>query len=81
MDYIRVKRIQYTKFFIVTLDCILTWTKHITEIENKISKNIGVISRARNVVNTKELQTLNVSPIFPFLNYEVLLWGIIFKVD
>ena len=75
MDNIRIKQIQYTKFLGVILDCKLTWTNHITEIENKILKNIGVISRVRNVLNTKELQTLYCSLILPYLDYGVVLWG------
>ena len=75
IDNVQINRIHNTKFLGVVLDSKLTWNKHITEIENKISKNIGVISRARNILHTKELQTLYCSLILPYLNYGVLLWG------
>ena len=77
MDNFRINQIQYTKFLGVTVDSKLTssWKNHIAEIENKISKNIGVISRAGKFLNTKELQTLYCSLILPYLNYGVVLWG------
>ena len=75
MDNITIKEVQCIKFLGVILDCKLTWTNHITEIENKISKNIGVILRARNCLKTKELQTLYCSLILLYLDYGVVLWG------
>ena len=52
MDNIKINQIQYTKFLGVTVDSKLTWKNHIAEIENKISKNIGVISRASKCLKT-----------------------------
>ena len=75
MDNFKINQIQYTKFLGVTVDSKLTWKNHIAEIENKISKNIGVISRASKFLKTKELQTLYCSLILPYLNYGVVLWG------
>ena len=59
----------------ITVDSKLTWKNHITEIENKISKGIGVITRVRNILKTQELQTLYCTLILPYLTYGVVLWG------
>ena len=75
MDNFKINQIQYAKFLGVTVDSKLTWKNHIAEIESKISKNIGVISRASKFLKTKELQTLYCSLILPYLYCGVVLWG------
>ena len=75
MDTFKINQIEYTKFLGVIVDSKLTWENHIIEIENKISKNIGVISRARNSLKTKELRTLYCTLVLPYINYGVVLWG------
>ena len=75
IDTFKVNQIEHTKFLGVVVDSNLTWKYHISETENKISKNIGVIARARNYLKTKELQTLYCTLVLPYINYGVVLWG------
>ena len=42
-----IKRITSIKYLGVLIDEHLTWKEHITVIENKISKNLGLLDRAR----------------------------------
>ena len=43
-------------FLGVLLDENLTWKRHIETIKNKISKNIGIMYKARNILNKKCLK-------------------------
>ena len=55
MDGIELKIKANIKFLGVLIDKNLTWKDHISSIKNKISKNIGLIFRAKNVVNKDSL--------------------------
>ena len=57
-----------TKFLGVFLDNKLTWAYHIQYIKNKIAKGIGVICRARRLLNIKTLCTLYQCFFYPYLN-------------
>ena len=43
---IEIKRESFIKFLRVIINENITWNKHIELVENKISKNIGIIYRA-----------------------------------
>ena len=57
------------KFLGVLLDENLTWKDHINTIENKISKKIGLIFRAKNVLNKNGLTKLLYSLLFKLRQY------------
>ena len=40
------------KYLVILTDEHLTWKEHITVIENKVSKNLGLLYRARRVLDT-----------------------------
>ena len=44
-------------------------------IENKISKSIGIIYKARNYVNRHTLRNLYYTFVYPYLIYCVEVWG------
>ena len=64
-----------TKFFGILLDCKLTWSEHIRCISTKVAKGIGILRKARTIVNKKTLLTLYNSLIYPYLNYCIEVWG------
>ena len=64
-----------TKFLGVFLDNKLTWAYHIQYIKNKIAKGIGVICRARRLLNIKTLCTLYHCFVYPYLNYAAEVWA------
>ena len=42
-----------TKFLGVIIDSKLNWSDHITNIKNKISKSIGILTKIRRFLNKK----------------------------
>ena len=64
-----------TRFLGVHIDNRLTWKKHISYISGKVSRGIGVIVRARRVLNSDALLTLYYSFIYPFFTYCNHVWG------
>ena len=75
----RISEVDSTKFLGVFIDSNLTWQPHIDYISTKISKNIGIITKARRLFDNETLLTLYYSFIFPYLNYCIHLWGSTFQ--
>ena len=46
------------KFFGVIFDESLDWNEHLNTIENKVPKNIGILYKAKEIINTKALRSL-----------------------
>ena len=59
----------------VLIDEHLTWKKHITVIENKVSKNLGILYGARRVLDSTALKNLYFSFIHSYLNYGNIVWA------
>ena len=70
-----IKRETVMKFLGVLLDENLNWKNHIHCIENKISKNLGILYKARLVLNEKCTKQLYFSFIHSYLNYANIAWG------
>lgn len=70
-----IDRVFSTKFLGVIIDCKMTWKNHIMYIKSKIAKNVGIISRARILLNRSCLKTLYYSFIYPYLTYCIEIWG------
>ena len=64
-----------TKFLGVILDNKLSWAYHIQYIKSKIAKGIGVICRARHLLNVKTLCTLYYCFVYPYLSYAAEVWA------
>ena len=58
-----VERVGSIKFFGVLLNEHLSWKEHIMYTENKIAKNIGLLSRAKPFLGENSLLTLYYSYI------------------
>ena len=70
-----IKREENMKFLGVLLDENLTWRPHIKCIENKISKNLGILYKARYLLNLQCTKQLYFSFIHTYLNYGSIAWG------
>ena len=68
-------RSRYTKFLGVLIDENLTWNKQIQTLENKVSSQIGIISRARKFLNNDAMKLLYHSFVNPYMNYGNVVWG------
>ena len=66
-----IERGNSLKFLGVILDEHLTWKKHIQLIENKVSKNVGVLYKASKLINSKCLRSIYFSFIHSILTMQI----------
>ena len=70
----QIKRSSSIKFLGVFVDENLTCIDHITLVENKLSKNLGLLHKAKNYLNKKSMVSLYYSFIHSYLNYGNIAW-------
>ena len=75
IDEHKIDQTDRTKFLGVVIDSKLTWRNHISYIPGKIAKGIGVITKARKLLDKNTLITLYYSFIYPYLCYCNYVWG------
>ena len=75
IDNTEISQVTTTKFLGVIIDNKLDWKYHIDHICNKVSKNIGIILKARKVFDKSTLIALYYSMIYPYLTYCIQIWG------
>ena len=66
---------KFAKFLGVFIDDRLTWKDHIQYIKLKISRGLGVLCKARKVLNSATLLTLYYTYIYPYISYCIEIWG------
>ena len=76
---IEIKRENSIKFLGVIIDENLTWKNHIEVVENKISKNIGVLYRASHLLDFKNLLKIYFFFIHIYISYANIAWASTFK--
>ena len=64
-----------TKFLGIHIDNKLNWKKHIKQVESKVSRGIGIIYRARHVLNSSTMKMLYYSFVYPYFSYCNHVWG------
>ena len=64
-----IKRSSSIKFRGILVVENLTWVDHITLVENKLSKNLGLLHKTKNCLNKKSMVSLYYSFIHSYLNY------------
>lgn len=70
-----IDRVYTTKFLGVILDSQFKWFEHIQHVKSKISKGIGILKKAKKVLQKSTLVTLYYSFIYPYLTYCIEVWG------
>ena len=76
INNVRIERETTTKFLGVLLDENMTWRNHIACVENKITKNLGLLYKARHLLNTVCTKQLYFSFIhYSYLNYANIVWA------
>ena len=63
------------KFLGVILDNKLNWKAHCTYLSRKLSKSIGILSKARIFFEKNSMFTPYFSFIYPYLLYSNIVWG------
>ena len=69
-----IKRLTSIKFLGVMVDEHLNWKDHINVIENKLSKNLGLLHKAKQFLNVKAMKSIYFSFIHSYLTYVNIVW-------
>ena len=69
-----IKRLSSIKFLRVMVDEHLNWKDHINLIENNLSKNLGLLHKAKQFLNEKAINILYCSFIHSYLTYGNVVW-------
>jgi hypothetical protein len=75
MNDILVEQVKAFTFLGLRVNETLTWTDHIEEVANKISKTIGILNRLKKSLPSNILKTIYSALILPRLHYCNLAWG------
>ena len=59
----------------VHIDKHLNWQPQIQHVNNKLAKNLGILSKLRYYVDLNILKQIYYSLIYPYLSYGILAWG------
>jgi hypothetical protein len=70
-----LERVENIKFLGVHIDCKLNWKKHITHIQTKIAKGLGIMTRVRFILPRNVMLMLYHTLIYPYLVYCNIVWG------
>ena len=62
------------KYLGVFIDC-LRWDAQLQHVNNKITKNTGILYKLRYYVSINTLKQLYYTLIYPYLNYGLMSWG------
>ena len=81
IDNTALPRVDKTKFLGVYLDSSLSWKYHISEVESKVSKSIGIISKIKHLLPDFILRMLYCALVLPYLNYCNLIWANTYKTN
>ena len=69
-----IKRSSSVKFVGVLVDEHLSLTDHINVLENKLSKNLGLLHKSKHFLNAKGMKKLYFSFFQNYLNYGNIAW-------
>ena len=75
VDKCVLNKVTSIKYLGVIIDHKLNWIEHISYVKNKISKGIGILYKARQFLEKRDLLNLFYSYIYPYLIYCIEIWG------
>jgi hypothetical protein len=75
IENITIERARNTKFLGVLIDEHISWKPHISYINTRVSKNIGLLYKARSFLSQKSLKLVYFSFIHSYLMYANIAWG------
>ena len=70
-----IERTTSIEFLGILLDEHLSWKNHISVVENKVSNNIGILQKAKNIFSKRCLKTLYFSFVHSFIASYILNYG------
>ena len=71
----KIARKKQIKYLGVVMEEDLKFNQHISNISSIISRNIGIMGRAKTFLSSRELVILYNSLVLPYLNYCAVVWG------
>ena len=75
VDKCVLNKVTSIKYLGVIIDHKLNWIEHISYVKNKISKGIGILYKARQFLEKRDLLNLYYSYLYPYLIYCIEIWG------
>ena len=75
IDDVVINRTNHTKFLGVMVDQHLTFESHVRYIKGKISRGIGILHKAKRLLQATSLFTLYYSFVYPYFTYCIAVWG------
>jgi hypothetical protein len=70
-----IQQVQEFNFLGLVVHECLNWNSHISNISNKISKNLGILNKLKRFLPRYILITMYNSLILPHIYYGILVWG------
>ena len=71
----KIEQVSKSKFLGVLIDENINWNEHIKLVESKLSKNIGILFKAKNFLDKTSMRNLYFSFINVYINYANIAWG------
>ena len=65
----------YIKYLGVYVDKHLNWKPQIQHVNNKLAKNLGILSKLRYYIDLNILKQIYYALIYPYLSYGILARG------
>ena len=75
IDAYKIERKRCVKYLGIYIDENLKWKTHIASVAATISRNIGIMGRAKYLLSARELILLYNTLVLPHLNYCAAIWG------
>ena len=76
IDNVLLERQYDAKFLGVILSANLKWNKHVDIVVNKVSKNIGLISKVRHLIPMQLTRNLYFTLVHPYISYCNMVWAL-----
>ena len=81
IDDYEIERLTVYKFLGILIHENLTWDAHIAYVNQKISKNLGILYKTRHVLGRNSMIQLYFSFISSYLSYGNIVWGSTYKTN
>ena len=75
MNNVTIEQVKSIKFLGVYINDKLNWNEHKEYIRIKISRNLGILYKCRNIFTKEDIITMYNCFVLPYLLYCVPLWG------
>ena len=71
-----VKRVSSCKTLAVVVDECITWKDHIDKLAKKASKGVGILRRAKELLDTNSLKNIYGAIVLPDFDHCAMVWNI-----